>query len=152
MLRSSTSWASSSPQARRRRAGRSGSYASGRTGPRQRAGSPSGGRARRARKACAPSSRSARRAGTPEERGITPDHRGTLHSRMSWSMFLEGAPPAGHAVQVYSELDELAASVGTYLDAGFRAGEPAVVIATAGHTPAFLAELERRGHDVDELQ
>lgn len=71
---------------------------------------------------------------------------------MSWEMFLEGAPPAGHAVQVYSELDELAASVGTFLDAGFRAGEPAVVIAAAGHTQAFLAELERRGHDVDELQ
>ena len=71
---------------------------------------------------------------------------------MNWSMFLEGAPPAGHAVQVYSELAELAASVGTFLDAGFRAGEPAVVIAAAGHTQAFLAELERRGHDVDELQ
>ena len=67
-------------------------------------------------------------------------------------MFLEGAPPAGHAVQVYSELDELAASVGTFLDAGFRAGEPAVVIAAAGHVQAFSAELERRGHDVDELQ
>ena len=67
-------------------------------------------------------------------------------------MFLEGAPPTGHAVQVYSELDELAASVGTFLDAGFRAGEPAVVIAAAGHTQAFLAELERRGHGVDELQ
>jgi hypothetical protein len=71
---------------------------------------------------------------------------------MSWSMFLEGAPPTGHAVQVYSELAELAASVGTFLDAGFRAGEPAVVIAAAGHTHAFLAELERRGHHVDELR
>jgi KaiC/GvpD/RAD55 family RecA-like ATPase len=71
---------------------------------------------------------------------------------MSWSTFLEGAPPTGHAVQVYSALAELAASVGTFLDAGFRAGEPAVVIAAAGHAQAFRAELERRGHDVDELQ
>jgi hypothetical protein len=71
---------------------------------------------------------------------------------MSWSTFLEGAPPSAHAVQVYSERAELATSVGTFLDAGFQVGEPAVVIAAAGHTQAFLAELERRGHDVDELQ
>jgi hypothetical protein len=71
---------------------------------------------------------------------------------MSWSTFLEDAPRAGHAVQVYSELDELAASVGKFLDAGFRAGEPAVVIASADHAQAFRAELERRGHDVDQLQ
>ena len=56
--------------ARRRRAGRSGSCASGRTGPRPRAGSPSGARAKRARRACAPSSRSARRAGAPDARSM----------------------------------------------------------------------------------
>jgi hypothetical protein len=71
---------------------------------------------------------------------------------MSWSTFLEGAPPTGHGVQVYMELDELAASVGRFLDAGFRAGEPAVVIAGSDHWEAFRAELERRSHDVDELQ
>ena len=71
---------------------------------------------------------------------------------MSWSTFLDSAPPAGHAVQIYRELDELAGSVGTFLDAGFRAGEPALVIATADHRDAFRGELERRGHDVDELQ
>lgn len=71
---------------------------------------------------------------------------------MSWTTFLEEAPPAGHAVQVYTELDDLAASVGRFLDAGFRAGEPAVVIATAGHAEAFRAELERRGHDVGALR
>ena len=70
---------------------------------------------------------------------------------MSWTTFLEEAPPAGHAVQVYTELDELATSVGRFLDAGFRAGEPAVVIAT-GHAGAFRAELGRRGHDVDTLE
>jgi hypothetical protein len=71
---------------------------------------------------------------------------------MSWAMFLEGAPPAGHAVQVYSELDELAASVGSFLDAGFRGGDPAVVVASSAHWDSFRTELERRGHDVDELQ
>jgi hypothetical protein len=71
---------------------------------------------------------------------------------MSWSTFLEGAPPGGHAVQVYTELDELAPSVGRFLDAGFRAGEPAVVIATADHAETFRAELEQHGHDLDALQ
>lgn len=71
---------------------------------------------------------------------------------MSWSTFLEGAPPTGHAVQVYMELDELAASVGRFLDSGFRAGEPAVVIASSEHWEAFRAEFERHGHDVEELQ
>jgi hypothetical protein len=55
-------------------------------------------------------------------------------------------------VQVYTELGELAASVGRFLDAGFRAGEPAVVIATSGHWDTFRAELERRGSSVDALQ
>jgi KaiC/GvpD/RAD55 family RecA-like ATPase len=70
---------------------------------------------------------------------------------VSWTTFLESAPPAGHGVQVYGELDELAVSVGRFLDAGFRAGEPALVIATAGHEQAFCDELERRGWKLDEL-
>lgn len=71
---------------------------------------------------------------------------------MSWSTFLESAPPAGHGVQVYLELDELSVTVGSFLDAGFQAGEPALVIATADHWDVFRTELERRGHDVDQLQ
>jgi MEDS: MEthanogen/methylotroph, DcmR Sensory domain len=71
---------------------------------------------------------------------------------MSWTTFLEQAHPAEHAVQVYMELDELAVSVRRFLDAGFRAGEPAVVIATSGHWETFRAEIERRGSSVDELQ
>jgi hypothetical protein len=71
---------------------------------------------------------------------------------MSWTAFLENAPAAEHAVQVYTELDELAASVGQFLDAGFRAGEPALVIVTPDHRQAFRTELERRGCDVEELE
>ena len=71
---------------------------------------------------------------------------------MSWSKFLESAAPGGHAVQVYRELDELAVSLGMFLHAGFRTGEPALVIATDGHWSAFRDELERRGHDVEEVQ
>jgi hypothetical protein len=71
---------------------------------------------------------------------------------MSWTTFLDTAPPADHAVQCYRELDELADSVGRFLDAGFHAGEPAVVIASAGHWVAFQQELERRSRDLDELE
>jgi len=71
---------------------------------------------------------------------------------MSWTTFLESAPPAEHAVQCYRELDELAATVGGFLDEGFRTGEPAVVIASAAHWPVLREELERRGNDVDELE
>jgi len=71
---------------------------------------------------------------------------------MSWTTFLDQACPAEHAVQVYMDLDELAISVGRFLDAGFRAGSPAVVIATSGHSEAFRAEIERRGWSFDELQ
>jgi KaiC/GvpD/RAD55 family RecA-like ATPase len=71
---------------------------------------------------------------------------------MSWTTFLDQACPAEHAVQVYTELDELAISVGRFLDAGFRADAPAIVIATTGHREAFSAEIERRGWSVDELQ
>jgi hypothetical protein len=71
---------------------------------------------------------------------------------MSWKTFIENASPAEHAVQVYTELDELAVSVGSFLDAGLRAGAPAVVIATPEHWEAFRAEIERRGPSVDDLR
>jgi hypothetical protein len=70
---------------------------------------------------------------------------------MSWTTFLEAAPAADHAVQVYDDLAELAVSVGRYLDAGFRRGEPALVISTADHLQVFTAELALRGWDVDQL-
>jgi DcmR-like sensory protein len=71
---------------------------------------------------------------------------------MSWTTFLEAAPAADHAVQVYDDVAELAVSVGRYLDAGFRCGEPAVVISTADHLRRFTAELEARGWQVEELE
>ena len=71
---------------------------------------------------------------------------------MSWTTFIESAPPAGHAVQVYTQLDELAVSVGRYLDAGFRAGEPALVIATSDHWKLFRTQLERRDWNIEEIQ
>jgi hypothetical protein len=71
---------------------------------------------------------------------------------MGWLAFLDTAPAADHAVQCYVELDELAASVGRFLDAGARVGEPGLLIAMSEHRPAFEAELELRGHDARELE
>jgi hypothetical protein len=71
---------------------------------------------------------------------------------MTWTSFIEEAPAAEHAVQIYDRLDELAASVGRFLEAGFRVGEPAIVIATDDHRRVFARELERRGWDAAALQ
>jgi hypothetical protein len=48
---------------------------------------------------------------------------------VTWSNFISAAPAAQHAVQLYEEPEELAATVRTFLEAGFRNGEPAIVIA-----------------------
>jgi MEDS: MEthanogen/methylotroph, DcmR Sensory domain len=71
---------------------------------------------------------------------------------MGWQTFIEQARPAEHAVQIYDDLDDLAASVGRFLTAGFEAGAPAVVIATAEHRQRLTDELAARGSDVRVLQ
>jgi hypothetical protein len=71
---------------------------------------------------------------------------------VSWTTFLESAPAAEHAVQVYDELGELAASVARFVGAGVRSGEPALVIATRDHWRVFAGALEDRGQRPDELQ
>jgi hypothetical protein len=63
----------------------------------------------------------------------------------SWTKFIDTPETADHAVHVYSELSELAPSVARFLDSGFRAGEPAIVIATEGHRGVFAEELARLG-------
>jgi hypothetical protein len=70
----------------------------------------------------------------------------------SWTNFIERAPAADHAVQVYRDVSELARSVGAFLAAGFRDGEPAVVIATAAHWAVFAAQLEQRGFEPEMLE
>lgn len=71
---------------------------------------------------------------------------------MTWTTFLEAAPAADHAVQVYDDLGELAVSVGRYLDAGFRRGEPAVVISTNDHLRVFSADVAGRGWEIEQLE
>jgi hypothetical protein len=68
-----------------------------------------------------------------------------------WVEFLRSPGDAGHAVQVYAELDELAESVAAYLATGFAAGEPAVVIATADHQATFVRFLAGAGWDAEVL-
>jgi hypothetical protein len=70
----------------------------------------------------------------------------------SWTDFLRGSQPSDHAVQVYSDLDELAGSVAAYLAAGFDAGEPAVVVATGEHWGHFAERLEVAGWDPYPLE
>jgi hypothetical protein len=72
---------------------------------------------------------------------------------LRWEEFMSGPAPAGHAVEVYSELDELAQSVAAYLAAGFELSEPALVVATPEHLDAFSRALATRGweaHAVEE--
>lgn len=71
---------------------------------------------------------------------------------MSWSTFLDEAPVAEHAVQVYDGLSELCSSVGYFADAGFRREEPFLMVATADKQSAFRAEIERRGWHLDALE
>lgn len=70
----------------------------------------------------------------------------------SWIEFLRGAPSGGHGVQIYRQESELADSVASYLAAGFKAGDPALVVACPEHWVAFEAALATRGWEADELR
>jgi hypothetical protein len=68
-----------------------------------------------------------------------------------WVEFLRAPSEAGHAVQVYAHLDELAESVAAYLALGFATGDPAVVVATPEHEETFTHFLGATGWDADVL-
>ena len=70
----------------------------------------------------------------------------------AWTGFLHGAGPAGHAVQVYRDVGELADSVTRYLAVGFDLGEPAVVIATPAHWELFGDRLAASGWDAARIE
>lgn len=55
-------------------------------------------------------------------------------------------------MRIYEDADDLAATVAGYLEAGFRAGEPAVAIATADHRRDFTQTLQLGGWAVDGLE
>jgi hypothetical protein len=70
----------------------------------------------------------------------------------AWTGFLHGAGPAGHAVQVYGDVSELADSVAKYLAVGFDLGEPAVVIATPEHWTCFGERLAESGWSAARIE
>jgi DcmR-like sensory protein len=72
--------------------------------------------------------------------------------KAAWTGFLHGAGPAGHAVQVYRDVSELADSVTRYLAVGFDLGEPAVVIARPEHWATFAEQLARSGWSVARIE
>jgi KaiC/GvpD/RAD55 family RecA-like ATPase len=70
----------------------------------------------------------------------------------AWTGFLHGAGPAGHAVQVYGDVTELAGSVTKYLAVGFDLGEPGVVIATPAHWELFGERLAESGWNAERIE
>jgi anti-sigma regulatory factor (Ser/Thr protein kinase) len=60
--------------------------------------------------------------------------------------------PHGHGVVFYSGDGGLASSVGGYLSEGLRAGDAALVLATAAHRRAFASGLAAAGVDVAAVQ
>lgn len=57
-----------------------------------------------------------------------------------------------HDVQIYSERNELAATVADFLTEGLERGDGCLVLATAENVRAFAFELAARGFDLDALQ
>jgi hypothetical protein len=70
----------------------------------------------------------------------------------AWREFLHGSGPAGHAVQVYGDVDELAGSVATYVAVGFDLGQPAIVLATPDHWARFGERLAESGWDAARIE
>lgn len=70
----------------------------------------------------------------------------------AWQSFMRAAEPADHAVQIYDDPDELQRVVCSFIGAGFEAGAPAVVIATAAHGELFDRGLAARGWDLDGIR
>ncbi len=72
--------------------------------------------------------------------------------RRGWADFLGEADTVGHAVEIYSDLDELTESVATHLSTGFSAGGAALVVARPAHTMRFRETLAAAGWDVPALE
>ena len=65
-----------------------------------------------------------------------------------------GAPKpwqARHDVQFYDDENDLAASVASFLAEGIKSAQPAIVIATPGHSRIFREALRQRAVEADSL-
>jgi hypothetical protein len=56
-----------------------------------------------------------------------------------------------HAVRFYESQESLSRTVAEFLGEGLAIGQPAVLIGTPSHADAVVAELRRRGVDVDSM-
>jgi hypothetical protein len=71
---------------------------------------------------------------------------------VTWASFLDAPSPGEHAVQIYDDLTELVETVASFLDAGFRADDPALLVITADHVHTFEARVESDGWNCVELR
>lgn len=67
---------------------------------------------------------------------------------MNCQNLLDRSDPHAHFVQLYTDVNVLADSVGQYLASGLNQGDAALVIASADHSAAFRMNLSSRGVDV----
>ncbi|HEY5294329.1 MAG TPA: MEDS domain-containing protein [Gaiellaceae bacterium] len=71
-----------------------------------------------------------------------------LHGSVADGIAANGSPATcGHAVEIYSRLEELGDTVTEFLAAGFELGEPALVLARREHFKLFATRLAARGWD-----
>jgi PAS domain S-box-containing protein len=66
--------------------------------------------------------------------------------------YLAGVAPAAHLVQFYDGAEFLCEAVCAFVSAGFAAGEPIIIIATAAHQKAFTAALRANSFDVEHAR
>ena len=79
---------------------------------------------------------------------MTTRKKGPESSSTDW-----GSIPHGeHCVQVYRDESSLLRSLVDFVRTGFRAGDSAVVIATAAHRSSLSMWLRAEGHDLDALE
>jgi hypothetical protein len=69
----------------------------------------------------------------------------------TWTDFIHDAPPCGHAVQIYMDTAELAATAASFLGLGLASDEPAVAILTSAHRDLLVTRLGMEGLDSDAL-
>lgn len=70
----------------------------------------------------------------------------------SWTDFLAESEASDHAVQVYTDIEELAETASAYLAVGFDRGDPAIVVVTPEHWSSFAAGLKARGWSAARIE
>jgi len=69
----------------------------------------------------------------------------------NWTDFIQDAPLCGHAVRIYTDTAEFAATAGSFIGLGLAVGEPAVAAVTTAHGDLLVTRLGMEGLDADAL-